>query len=144
MRLIHFDRVVPVAAPSLVVDLDLPMSPDQIAKLPLAAVEGQRRYWSQWFGASGAPEMTEARWSMHDQRALALDYSLAGNAVALADIPLIRNELQNGSLVRLSDVEVTLDRGIHLAEPPGPFNDARLTAFGDWLIDQVSIMAERA
>lgn len=144
MRLIHLDRVVPVAAPSLVGRLDLPMSPSRIAKLPLAAVAGQQRYWSQWFDAGGAPDLTGAQWSMHDQRALALDYALAGNAVALADIPLIRNELQNGSLIRLSDVEVTLDRGIHLAEPPGPFNDARLTAFGDWLIEQVNRMVKRA
>lgn len=141
MSLIHLDRIVPVAAPSLIGDQDLPMLPSQIVKLPMAAVQGQERYWSQWFDASGAPDLTGAHWSLHDQRALALDYALAGNAVALADLPLIRNELQNGSLIRLSDIAVTLDRGIHLAEPPGPFKDARLSAFGDWLTVQVRKMA---
>jgi len=141
MRVIHFDRVAPVASPSLVGNVDLPMSPNQIADLPLAAVGGQERYWRQWFDATGGADLSVVKWSTHEQRALALDYALAGNAVALADIPLIRNELENGSLVRLSDVEVTLDRGIHLAEPPGPFCDARISAFGDWLMEQVGKMA---
>lgn len=140
MRLIHCDRVAPVASPSMVGNVDLPMSPEQIADLPLAAVGGQERYWSQWFDAAGEVDLSRVRWSTHEQRALALDYALAGNAAALADIPLIRNELETGSLVRLSAIEVTLDRGIHLAEPPGPFSDARLSAFGDWLTEQVGKM----
>ena len=87
--------------------------------------------------AAGYNERLQARISLHEQRALALDFAVAGNAIALADIPLIRHELEIGSLVRLSDIEVTLDRGIHLAEPLGPFSDARVAAFGDWLIAQV-------
>lgn len=143
MRLIHYDRVAPVASPSMVGNIDLPMSPEQIADLPLAAVGGQEKYWRQWFGAAGKIDLSRVQWSTHEQRALALDYALAGNAAALADIPLIRNELENGSLVRLSAIEVTLDRGIHLAEPPGPFSDARISAFGDWLAEQVVQMTTR-
>jgi len=138
MRLIHLDCVAPVTSPSLVKRADLPMSPSSIAKLPLAAVGGQENYWRQWFDAAGLEMPGDCIWSSHKQRALALDYALAGNAVALADLPLIRNELEAGSLVCLSEVYVTLDRGIHLAVPPGPFFDARLTAFGDWLGERVS------
>ncbi len=136
MRLIHLDRVSPVASPSLVKDFKLPMSPDQIAGCPLAAVEGQERYWTEWFeeaGFEGAVHIS----SRHEQRALAFDFALAGNAVVLADIPLVRNELGNGSIVRLSDTEIVLDRGIHLAEPNSAYKDARLAAFGDWLSGQV-------
>lgn len=139
MRLIHLDRVVPVSSTSLVRGFKLPLTSNEIAKFPLAAVDGQERYWSQWFNAAGNVDLCDVDWSTHQQRALALDYALAGNAVALADLPLIRNELENGSLVCLSKTEVTLDRGIHLAEPLGPFRDARLSAFCDWLIEQVQI-----
>ena len=69
---------------------------------------------------------------------LALDFALAGNAVVLADPPLIRTELANGSLVWLSETQITLDRGIHRSVPDGPFCDPRLTAFGDWLRGRVS------
>lgn len=138
MRLIHLDRVVPVTSPLLIRGVDLPMRPEQIAMLPLAAVGGQERYWGQWFDAAGNVDQSKVKWSTHQQRALALDFALAGNAVALADLPLIRNELENGSLIRLSKTEITLDRGIHLAEPLGPFRDARLAAFGDWLVEHVS------
>ncbi len=138
MRLIHLDRVVPVASPALVRAVDLPMTPEQMTKLPLAAVGGQERYWGQWFDAAGNVDQHNVKWSTHQQRALALDFALAGNAAVLADLPLIRNELENGSLVRLSKTEITLDRGIHLAEPLGPFRDARLAAFGDWLVEHVS------
>lgn len=136
MRLVHFDRVSPVASPALIRGATVPMTPAEIAKLPLAAVAGQEHYWDQWFSSAGVLR-PPTDWSRHRQRALALDYALAGNAVVLADLPLIRNELQNGSLLRLSNVEVTLDRGIHIAEPLGPFTDARLVAFGDWLAENV-------
>jgi LysR family glycine cleavage system transcriptional activator len=116
------------------------MTPQQIGNLPLAGVKGQEIYWQQWFDAAGHAMPRDINWSLHEQRALALDYALAGNAVVLADLPLIRNELDSGSLVRLSATEITLDRGIHLAEPLGPFRDARLSAFGDWLADRVASM----
>lgn len=137
MRLIHFDRVSPVASPALIRGTTVPMTPTEIAKLPLAAVAGQEHYWDQWFNSAGLSQ-PPTDWSRHEQRALALDYALAGNAVVLADLPLIRNELQNGSLLRLSNVEVTLDRGIHVAEPLGPFRDPRMIAFGDWLADNIA------
>ena len=113
MRLIHRDCVAPVTSPSLVRGIELPMTPMQIAELPLAAVGGQERYWDQWFDAAGKIDRRTIKWSTHQQRALALDFALAGNAVALADIPLIRNELETGSLVCLSETQITLDRGIH-------------------------------
>lgn len=138
MQLIHLDRVAPVASPAMVHGADLPMTPGQIASLPLAAVAGQDRYWSQWFKAAGQAFPLGCDMSFHEQRALALDFALASNAVALADLPLIRNELANGSLVCLSETQITLDRGIHLAVPEGPFRDPRLTAFGDWLRNRVS------
>jgi LysR family glycine cleavage system transcriptional activator len=138
MQLIHLDRVAPVTSPALVQGSHLPMTPAQIAKLPLAAVSGQERYWRQWFDAAGMATPRDCNWSKHEQRALALDYALAGNAVALADLPLIRNELETGSLVCLSETHITLDRGIHLAVASGPFRDARLAAFGDWLRERVS------
>jgi LysR family glycine cleavage system transcriptional activator len=118
MRLIHYDRVAPVTSPALVQGVVLPLAAEKVAKLPRRGII----------------------WSKHKQRALALDYALAGNGVALADLPLIRNELETGSLVCLSETEIILDRGIHLAEPPGPYKDARLAAFGDWLSERIERM----
>ncbi|MDU8927415.1 LysR family transcriptional regulator [Alisedimentitalea sp. MJ-SS2] len=138
MRLIHLDRVAPVASPTLVQDDWLPVHPETIARMPLAAVNDQERYWHQWFKAAGVAEQDDRDWSRHKQRALALDYALAGNAVVLADMPLIRRELEAGSLVCLSGVQITLDRGIHLAVTTASFTDARLVAFGDWLGAQVA------
>jgi LysR family glycine cleavage system transcriptional activator len=138
LRLIHYDWDVPVAAPSLVQGVELPLTAKDIAKLPLAAVEGQEHYWHQWFKAAGQKPPARNRFSLHRHRGLALDFTLAGNAVALGDLPLVRNELGNGSLVRLSDVEITLDRGVHLAQPLGAYQDARVAAFGDWLAERVA------
>jgi LysR family glycine cleavage system transcriptional activator len=144
MRLIHLDRVAPVTSPSLVRGLRLPLTTKDIAKLPVAAVSGQERYWHQWFEAAGLPPQDDSGWSRHEQRALALDYALAGNAIALADMPLIRRELETGSLVCLSEIQITLDRGIHLAVVPAPFTDARLDAFGHWLKQQVARFSSKA
>lgn len=140
-RLLHHDRVAPVVSPTLVQGLDLPLTGQQIARLPLAGVEGQERYWAQWFEADGSAMPADTAFSLHQHRGLALDFALAGNAVALADLPLIRNELAIGSLVQLSPTTITLDRGIYLTEPGGPFKDARLSVFADWLVQKVSQLA---
>jgi len=66
-----------------------------------------------------------------------LDFALAGRAVALADLPMIRSEPAIGSLVRLSDTSIMLDRGIHLAVPDAPLRDPRRTALGDCLRGRV-------
>lgn len=133
LELIHRDRVVPVTSPNLVAGEAPFISAERLATYPLAAVEGQERYWAQWFDAAGYSMPDSCVMSRHKQRALALDYALAGNAIALADLPLISNELATGSLVQLSDTMVELDRGIHLATPHGPYVDKRLKAFAAWL-----------
>lgn len=140
-ELIHHDRVVPVTSPKLIAGEELPFSAAKIASFPLAAVEGQERYWGQWFAAASFEMPGACDISRHAQRALALDYAVAGNAIALADLPLIRNELATGSLVQLSPTATTLDRGIHLATPDSPFLDKRLTAFADWLRRRVALLS---
>jgi len=132
-RLMHLDLVSPVTSPALVRKFKLPMTATDITKLPLAAVMGQERYWLEWFSAAGVEDLGTLNFSFHEHRGLALDFALAGNAVALADLPLIRNELETGSLVRLSGVLHRLDRGVHLATLSGPFPDPRVTVFADWL-----------
>jgi len=143
-RLMHFDLVSPVTSPALVREFDLPLSPQKIVELPLAAVEGQERYWSEWFAAAGVDVPQNLNLSRHQHRGLALDYAQAGNAIALADLPLVRNELETGSLVRLSPVLYQLDRGVHLSSLPGPFPDPRIVAFGDWLRGLVTPLLEDA
>ena len=74
-QLIHFDQVSPVTSPALVRELELPLSPQSIAQLPLAAVEGQGRYWDEWFAAAGLKKTGNLNISRHQHRGLALDYA---------------------------------------------------------------------
>ena len=114
------------------------MTATDIATLPLAAVKGQIYHWKGWFEAAGLKDMPYVDFSEFQHRGHAIDFALAGNGVALADVPLIQHELESGSLVCLSRTQITLDRGIHLVQPKSQFMDRRVSAFGDWLTERIS------
>jgi len=136
-RLIHYDRVAPVASPLLLGDRAARMTASEVAGFPLAAVKEQIYHWKEWFEAAGLTVMPDLDCSEFQHRGHAIDFALAGNGVALADVPLIQHELESGSLVLLSRTKITLDRGIHLVQPKSQFMDRRISVFGDWLTERI-------
>jgi len=137
IRLIHYDRVAPVASPLLLCEREVPITATDVAGFPLAAVKGQIYHWKEWFEAAGLKDMPDVDSSEFQHRGHAIDFALAGNGVALADVPLIHHELESGSLVLLSRTEITLDRGIHLVQPKSQFMDRRISVFGEWLTERI-------
>jgi len=140
-RLIHRDCVGPVCAPQMVGDVPIPMMPADILHLPLATTRHWRGEWTAWFAALGvAAGAPEARIE-HDNRALAFDAALSGNAVCLADIRLTGAAEAAGHLVRLHPFTLERSHGIYAVWPAGKRPDPRMTAFADWLEEEARAAA---
>ena len=140
-RLIHTDCVGPVCAPQMVGDVPIPMMPADILRLPLATTRHWRGEWTAWFSALGvAAGAPEARIE-HDNRALAFDAALSGNAVCLADIRLTGAAEAAGHLVRLHPFTLERSHGIYAVWPAGKRPDPRMTAFADWLEEEARAAA---
>lgn len=131
--LVHTDRIGPVCAPHRVTNMDLPLSPARIAGLPLVTTRSWRKEWHQWFQATGYRPAGSLDIEVHENRALAFDAALSGNAVCLADIRLTAAAEATGSLVRLSPVTIEPSRGMYLVYPETSRPDPRVLALAEWL-----------
>ena len=123
-----------VCTPGLIAGLDLPVSVEQIARLPLATTKDHSTGWLDWFAAAGFEDTSNLDFIEFDNGGLALDFAATGEGVALvADVPLIQHELSTGSLVIINPLTITLNYGIYLFCPETPHPDAKILAFADWL-----------
>jgi len=129
-----YDKSVPVCSPNLVEGLELPISAEKIARLPLLTTKGHSTGWLEWFDAAEFNDTLNLDFIECDHGGLAFDLAAAGKGVAMYfDLPLIQHELSTGSLVRINPLGITLKRAIHLVYPETQYPDAKILAFADWL-----------
>ncbi|ESY77917.1 LysR family transcriptional regulator [Mesorhizobium sp. LNHC221B00] len=127
------ERLVPVAAPALAADADW-------TSLPLLLVAGAREMWAEWFAAAGLAGHLQ-RSHRFDSFVAAMEAASAGAGVLLGSRPLIDAALDSGTLVRLSDFELSSSSGHFLTKA----STARLTSaeqdFRTWLLGRFSGVA---
>ncbi len=136
------DRVFPVCAPVLR-DGDRPLrTPADLATHALLHLDwqparGRWPGWRDWLEAAGAPQVDAAGGMRFTDHALALQAAAAGQGVALASEPLVRDSLAAGLLVKPFALELDAGFGYdvvirsdeHLAYP---------AVFAAWLREQAS------
>jgi LysR family glycine cleavage system transcriptional activator len=128
-----YNKSVPVCSPGLVEGLELPVSAEKVARLPLATTKGHSTGWLDWFAAAGINDTSSLDFIEFDDAGLAYDFATAGRGVALFfDISLIQHELSTGSLVLINPL-VIKKRALYLVYPEALYTDARILAFADWL-----------
>lgn len=137
---IYSDIVTPLAAPSLVANKTLPLSPQDIASLPLAVDNAGPNDWPAWFEQVGFMPKDPLKFWRFDNRALILDFALAGNGVVLTDLRIAHNELLHGQLTRLHPTTLDMPGAFYLAYPESDEPDPRVTLFADWLRTTVQAM----
>jgi LysR family glycine cleavage system transcriptional activator len=62
-----------------------------------------------------------------------------GQGIALARTTLLGNDLRNGVLVRLFDIEMPSQRKHYLVYPARTANSAKLALFRQWLHDEIEL-----
>jgi DNA-binding transcriptional LysR family regulator len=135
------DRVLPLAAPSLLARLPPLREPADLQHAPLLRTPIEP--WTPWFRAAGLPWPEPASGPKLVDLGLTLEAAVAGQGVALGRPSLARHWLQGGSLRPLFDIS---------AEPSGhyfvaPWAGAAAGCFADWLADlcaQVEAEAQEA
>lgn len=109
------ESLVPAATPRLVATL---RDPSDWPRLPLLSVSGGREMWPNWFAAAALP--VPARPMLRfDSFMTALEAARGGAGVVLASRPLADAALADGSLRRLSDIELTGDAGHFITSSAG-------------------------
>ena len=124
----------PICSPSLVEGLELPVSAEQMARLPLATTKGHSTGWLNWFAAAKFDDTSNLDFIEFDTGGLALDFATTGDGVALVtEAMLIQHELSTGALVIISPLRITSKFGLHLFYPETQDPDPKILAFADWL-----------
>lgn len=135
-RLFQQERIYPVAAP------DHPLAgpttpPEQLVGADLLSHEEryQPRFdWPSWFSHQHmAPPETSTGPSFSDY-SLVVRAAIAGQGVALGWHHIVRQQVQEGRLVRVGTQEVMTDRPFELLARPDTARRPAVAALRDWLI----------
>lgn len=128
------DAFFPVASPRLF--SRPPRVPADLARYPLLRSDDE--WWKPWFDAVGLDWPEPARGPIFDDSALMLQAAVEGQGVALARASLLGNDVRNGLLMRLFDIDVPAPRRYYLVYPPRLARSPKLAAFRAWLEDEIA------
>ena len=127
------DTFFPVCSPRLAPKL--PAHPRELARHTLLRSDDE--WWKPWFEAVGLDWPEPARGPIFNDSALMLQAAAEGQGIALARSSLLGNDVRNGLLVRLFDIDVPAPRRYYLVYPPRLAGSAKLGAFRAWLKDEI-------
>lgn len=132
----HFldDYYFPVCSPRLA-NGRLPKRPADLAKHTLLRAEGDP--WKPWFEAVGLDWPEPARGPLFTDTSHMLQAAIEGQGIALCRSSLLGDDVRNGVLVKLFDIEVPSDRKYWLVYPPRVDGSEKLEAFRRWLRDEL-------
>ncbi|MGR3289653.1 MAG: LysR substrate-binding domain-containing protein [Paracoccaceae bacterium] len=131
--LLHNYRVPPLCTRELAAGIIRPISDQSFADVTLATTADVQNEWDRWFAVAGVNPPKSTRFVTFGNRALALDFALAGNGVALSHLHMAEHDLASSHLVCLSPVTLTSDYGMYFVYPETGFPDPRLKEFETWL-----------
>ena len=113
----------------------LPTKPSQLVGLPL--MRNEPTLWAQWFAAAGLDRVPPFSGIDYNDAALFIQQAIAGDGIVLVRRSLIGDDLANGKLVRLFDVELVSANSYHLVCLPQHATSLKVRAFRDWLVGEI-------
>ncbi|MDG4855518.1 MULTISPECIES: transcriptional regulator GcvA [unclassified Mesorhizobium] len=137
--------IIPVCSPALLASGPPLKEPRDLFHHTLAHIEWSRQgvtwpNWSMWMHAAGVEDFDDSRTLVFGSSADAAQAALDGNAVALADFAMVANDLSQGRLIRPFElgIKVAAEFAYFLVYPEAMKDDARIVAFREWLLDEVT------
>jgi len=118
----------------------LPTKPSQLAGLPL--LRNEPTLWETWFAAAGVKMAPPASGIDYNDAALFIQQAIAGEGIVLTRRSLIGNDLANGKLVPLFNVEVASVQSYHLVCLPQHASSRKVRAFRDWFVAEIDWQQE--
>jgi LysR family transcriptional regulator, glycine cleavage system transcriptional activator len=94
--------------------------------------------WRMWMAAAGIDDFDDSRCLAFADSSHVVQAAIEGGAVGLADLGLIADDLAQGRLVRLFDIEVGVpgDYAYRLVYPESSAEDPRIRALRDWMLEE--------
>ena len=138
-ELLMGDTFFPVCSPRLA---KRPARPRDLARHTLLRSDDEA--WKPWFEAVGLDWPEPARGPTFNDSALMLQAAAEGQGIALARSSLVGNDLRNGVLVRLFDIDVPGPRKYYLVYPPRLAASPKLAVFRAWLLAEIAKSASPA
>jgi LysR family glycine cleavage system transcriptional activator len=127
------DVFFPVCSPRLP---DLPRAPADLARHTLLRSDDE--FWKPWFDAVGLGWPEPDRGPIFNDSSLMLQAAVDVQGIALARASLIGNDIRNGLLMRLFDIDVPGPRRYYLVYPPRMADSPKLALFRAWLRDEIA------
>ncbi len=128
-ELLAGDAFFPVCSPR--VAGGIPQRPQDLSRYLLLRSDDE--FWRPWFDAAGVDLPEPDRGPSFNDASHLLQVAADGQGIALARRSLIGNDLRNGVLVKLFDVEVAAPRKFYLVYLPRMVDSPKLVAFRAWL-----------
>ena len=125
----------PVCAPRLVREFPRPLTPRDIAGLPLLHLN-DRQDWLKWFQAAGLEDTRTMRGPVLDQDNMVIDAAVDGQGVALARTTLAAHDLLAGRLVRPSPSALAVPYAYWIVCPRPVAFLPKIVTFRDWLLTE--------
>jgi len=131
LRLLH-EALVPVCAPALL-PRGRPLSPEELARMPLLQQSTRPMAWRQWFDHAGEPAPRALAGPRYEVFSMSAAAAISGMGVALMPRLLVTEELASGALVEACCTPAYGDRAYYLVLPERQEGSAALRQFCDWL-----------
>ncbi|MBT4487076.1 MAG: LysR family transcriptional regulator [Rhodospirillaceae bacterium] len=129
-------RTFPVCSPALAQAIK---SPADLAGQTLIHNGPRPTDWRRWLTTAGLPTLNGARELRFESMNLAIQAAIEGIGVAIGIDALFREEMEQGRLVRLFDIERRSAHPFQIVYPEGKAQDPRLIAFRDWLLEEAAV-----
>ena len=114
----------------------LPTRPAEISRYLL--LRSDNEFWQPWFRAAGLDWPEPTRGPIFNDASHLMQAAVDGQGIALARSSLIGNDLANGVLVRLFEIEVPSPFHYYLVYPPRLANSPKLARFRAWLREEIA------
>ncbi len=132
--LISSAPVFPVGSPKILKGKKSKMSPAELMDVNLI-VENHGDLWNRWFEVAGIPNAERPTKRGRLASMLAIEAAIAGQGVALVSMELVHRDLEEGRLIKLSDISLTYGdyRLLYLKQT---MRSKSAQAFRDWLLEE--------
>jgi LysR family glycine cleavage system transcriptional activator len=118
----------------------LPTRPAELSRHLLLRSDDE--YWQPWFRAAGLDWPEPTRGPIFNDASHLMQAAVDGQGIALARSSLIGNDIANGVLVRLFDIEVPSAFRYYLVYPTRLAQSPKLQRFRAWLREEIARDAE--
>ncbi len=131
------ETVIPVASPSMVKGMKLPLSPEEMLKMPLVHMSYYSK-WREWFlkaGVSSVPEILPG--NQYGDTSVVIAEAMGGHALALVRSLLAEDDLKANRLVQVNETSLPINLSTYFVCRMGDQHRPVVAAFLKWLEDSL-------